>query len=400
MISGDKSLAEGKHGAFYNTLEEFHKYWDRIDIICPRTMNNELRTMNNNPPTMNHEPRTMNNEPRTMNHEPPTMNLFENVFIHSSPWPILFQPWWILKKGQELHRQNRFDIITVHEYPPFYNGIGARMLWNRIKAPYVLEIHHIPGHPRAADFKEKLYKWLMKTFIKFDSSKAKAVRVVNQHQVPEFLIGAGVPKNKIVYIPSFYIDLGTFKPLNLPKEYDIVFVGRLVKNKGVELLLEAIKFIVHRSSFMVKCLIVGDGPLRKVYEQRTMNHELKDNISFYGWAKDQQEIAKLLNQSKVLVIPSYNEGGPRVAIEAMACGLPVITTKVGLMVDIIKEGENGLFTDWTAKEIAEKIIRLLKDAELQNKFSKAGLELVKQFERKEAIKNYAEKLHSLIRINE
>jgi len=157
-------------------------------------------------------------------------------------------------------------------------------------------------------------------------------------------------------------------------------------------LLEAIKFIVHRSSFMVKCLIVGDGPLRKIYEQRTMNYELKDNVSFHGYAKDQQEIARLLNQSKVLVMSSYNEGGPRVVLEAMACGVPVLVTKVGLMVDIIKDGENGLFTDWTAEDMAEKIRKLLKDVELQNKFSKAGLELVKQFERKEAIKNYAERL--------
>ena len=72
MISGDRALAEGRRGAFYNTLEEFHKYWDRVDIICPKS---------------------------TANRQPPTINLFGNVFVHPSPWPLIFQPFWILKEG-------------------------------------------------------------------------------------------------------------------------------------------------------------------------------------------------------------------------------------------------------------------------------------------------------------
>ena len=99
MISGDRSLAVGKRGAFYNTMEEFHRYWDRIDIIVPKTTNYKLKTI----------------------------NYFDNVFIHSSPWPLIFQPWWILKKGRQIFREQSFDLITVHEYPPFYNGIGARI---------------------------------------------------------------------------------------------------------------------------------------------------------------------------------------------------------------------------------------------------------------------------------
>src|SRR3989338_2072901 len=74
MISGDRSLAVGKRGAFYNTMEEFHRYWERIDIIVPKTTNYKLKTI----------------------------NYFDNVFIHSSPWPLIFQPWWILKKGRQI----------------------------------------------------------------------------------------------------------------------------------------------------------------------------------------------------------------------------------------------------------------------------------------------------------
>src|SRR3990167_6087445 len=85
-----------------------------------------------------------------------------------------------------------------------------------------------------------MYRWLMRLFIRFDAKRAKMVRVVNQKETPDFLVKAGVPFKKIMYIPSAYIDLSVFKPMDLPKKYDLIFVGRLVKNKGVDLLFEAV----------------------------------------------------------------------------------------------------------------------------------------------------------------
>ena len=103
MITGlgsAKDLASGKKGAFYNTLEEFHKYWDRVDIICPR-VDEKLKVQ----------------------------SLFGNVYLHISPWPLFFQPLFFIRKILELHKKINFDLMTVHEFPPFYNGIGARLLW-------------------------------------------------------------------------------------------------------------------------------------------------------------------------------------------------------------------------------------------------------------------------------
>ncbi|MDP3800216.1 MAG: glycosyltransferase, partial [bacterium] len=296
-IGSAKDLASGRQGAFYNTLEEFHKYWERVDIISPKIKGLESGVR----------------------------NLFDNVFIHISPWPLVFHPFWFLKKGLEIYKEQKFDLMTVHEFPPFYNGIGARLLWQKIKVPYVLEIHHVPGHPKAANLKEGIYRSLMKWFIKFDASKATVVRVVNQNQTPEFLKRAGVPEKKITYMPSMYIDLETFKPMNMKKEYDLIFVGRLEPNKGIGLLLEAASKLMVKSE-KLKVLIVGDGPLTKSLKLRVKSLKLENNIIFYGRAKDSSEIAQLLNESKILVMPSYNEGGPRVVLEAMACEVPVLVT--------------------------------------------------------------------------
>ncbi len=382
MITGLGSavgIASNKKGAFYNTLEEFHKYWERIDIIAPK------------PPRGSTSGR--------FEVEP----LFGNVFIHISPWPLVFHPVWFIKKGLEIYREQKFDLMTVQEFPPFYNGIGARLLWQKVKVPYVLEIFHIPGHPRASSIKESVYRFLFKLFIKLDSSKAKAIRVMNQGQVPNFLVRAGVPRHKIIYIPAIYVDTDVFKPMNLSKEYDLIFVGRLEKNKGVELLLKAIKLMAHDLSPLVKCLIVGEGSLKKELEQRTMSYELNNNVFFHGFAKDSREISELLNKSKILVMPSYNEGGPRVVVEAMTCGVPVLATPVGIVPDLLKNlpagrqaAQGGEIISWEPEDIARKATGLLNDSEKYQKYSRSGQEIAGQFEKKAAIKNYADKLQNLI----
>lgn len=365
MISGDRALAEGKRGAFYNTLEELHKHFDKIDIICPKIKNSKLEIR----------------------------NFFDNVTVYPSPWPLVFQSLWIWKKGRQLFKENGFDLMTVHEYPPFYNGIGARLLWQKIKVPYVLEIFHIPGHPRVASTQEAIYKFLFRFFIEFDTSKAKAVRVMNQNQVPDFLIRVGVPKEKIIYIPAIYIDLNIFKPTNIPKEYDLIFVGRLEKNKGINLLLEAVRELKVKSR-KLKVLIVGSGPLKKDIKLKIKNWKLK--IDMHGWAKDSAEIAELINKSRVLIMPSYNEGGPRVVLEALACGIPVLATPVGIVPDIIKSGESGEIINWNARNIFQKVKEVLDSQDKQEKYKKAGIEMVAQFEKKTAIKNYADQLKEFL----
>src|SRR6185369_2930387 len=222
MISGDRTLVQGKQGAFYNTLEELHKYWDRIDVICPHVSHQEV------------------------------YQIFENVHLHSSPNSLIFQPWFIYRKGREIHQKNPVTIMTVHEYPPFYNGLGVCMLWLKTHVPYLLEIHHVVGYPKASNFKESIYKLWSWVYLNFDAIHARAVRVVNQHQVPKFLRGAGIRNSKIVYIPSIYIDQTIFKPNPEPKEFDIIFVGRLAENKGIKLFVDVAK----KAGF--KACIVGE----------------------------------------------------------------------------------------------------------------------------------------------
>src|SRR3989344_493288 len=133
MITGlgsARDLASGRKGAFYNTLEEFSKYWTRIDIICPKK--NNINSGNSKLETLNSKQIQSANW-RTKSQ---IINLFGNVYVHISPWPLIFHPFWFLKKSLEIYKEQKFDLMTVHEFPPFYNGIGARLLWWKIRVPY------------------------------------------------------------------------------------------------------------------------------------------------------------------------------------------------------------------------------------------------------------------------
>jgi glycosyltransferase involved in cell wall biosynthesis len=363
MISGDRALASGKKGAFYNTLEELHKHFDRIDIITPRITNYELRIK----------------------------EIFGNVFIYPSPWPIWLQPFWIFLKGKALS----YDIATVHEYPPFYNGLGAWLLWRKTHKPFISEIHHIPGYPRDSTIKEKIYKLLTLIFINYITKHSKAIRIVNENQSSEFLKRAGISENKMLFATSQYIDLEIFRPIQTIKEYDLIFVGRLEENKGISLLLKAVSNIKLQIP-NIKCLIVGDGSLKKHLSLEINHLSLRNNVLLYGFAKDSAEIAGLINKSRILIMSSYNEGGPRVVLEALACGVPVVATNVGIVPDLNSKGRfGGLISDWNSDDMARKIGLLLTDSNLYNKLRAIGLSNIAQYEKRDAIKNYANKLKIL-----
>src|SRR3990167_11316742 len=126
MISGDRSILQGKKGAFFYTLEEFLRHWDQIDVICPKVRSAKVEVR----------------------------SPFPKVHFHPCSHGLWYQPFWILKKGKELIATCRHDVMTVHEYPPFYNGFGARKLAKSTGVPYIIEVHHIMGYPVAASLTE------------------------------------------------------------------------------------------------------------------------------------------------------------------------------------------------------------------------------------------------------
>ncbi len=361
MVSGDRALASGKRSAFFNTLEVLKDHFDRIDILCPQITAHGVA-------------------------EP-----LPKVYVHPSSSSLWKQPQFIIQKGQELIREHKHDVMTVHEFPPFYNGYGAHKLHKLTGIPYALEIHHIVGFPDAASPTEYIGRKMTEYLIKRDAASAKKVRVVNM-EVRTQLIRYGVPPKQIECVPSFYLNADVLKlDPSIKKQYDLVFCARLVPNKGLHFLVDAMRQLGRTT-----LLVIGDGPERETLQKKIDKWGLTGQIQFVGWLPTQQDVVKALQSAKIFVMNSLSEGGPRIALEAMAVGMPVLSTPVGIMPDTIENKVNGLFTTGKPHDLVNKIELLLNDNVLRERLSTNAQAIINQFERTKAIQAYATFLKSLV----
>ncbi len=174
------------------------------------------------------------------------------------------------------------------------------------------------------------------------------------------IIKLGIPAEKILVIPNG-VDIDKFD-INLEKSNKnrLLFVGRLIPVKGLRYLIEAMKYIKEALP-QVFLTIIGEGYLKESLTQLTKVYSLDENIIFEG-KKSHTIINKNLKESSLFVLPSLSEGLSVAVLEAMACGVPVVASKVGGMPDVIIENQTGILVPPRNSEIlANTIITLLKD---------------------------------------
>lgn len=149
------------------------------------------------------------------------------------------------------------------------------------------------------------------------------------------------------------------KQRDISGNFQVLFLGWIVKEKGVYDILEAIPEVIES---MPKARFVFAGHkeveiLREAIRQRKMT----EYASVLGWIGGDEK-RELLSASRLLLLPSYTEGIPNVILEAMAAGLPVITTPVGGIPEVFTEGVNGYFVrPGHPEDIAKRIVALLRD---------------------------------------
>jgi glycosyltransferase involved in cell wall biosynthesis len=159
----------------------------------------------------------------------------------------------------------------------------------------------------------------------------------------------------------------------------IVAVGRLITKKGFADLIRACGLLVERGRF-VQCEIIGEGPLENELRAQTDQLNLQDRVALSG-TKPQREVRQRLAASSVFVLPSVvdAEGGmdnlPTVIMEAMATGLPVISTDIGGIPEMVVQNETGfLVRPGDAGALAGAIEKVIDDRLLAQRFGEAGYE--------------------------
>ncbi len=366
MISGDSTIAAGRRGAFYLMLERFAPVWSRVDVIVPR--------------------------PSAV----VTTELFGNVFVHPSSKTKAWQWRHIADCGRALHRKRPYALMTSHDYGWHVNGLGAWLLNRMTGTPYVSEIHHVTGYPRSANLIERAQRCATQLYIRAVKRRVAGFRVVNAIELPNLLRRLGVPQGKILILNSLYIDTDVFTPRPVDKQFDVMFCGRADTNKGVGILLRAFARIV-RTRPTASLLLRTAGPAEASWRRLADRLAITPHLTWRGWVRSESELAELYRASRMLVCTSFSEGGPRVTAEAMACGIPVISTPVGLMPELIEPGRSGLLVDWTPTSVAAAIERLLDDPEAAATIGAAGRERVARFERSAVIDAYASAYAALAR---
>ena len=172
----------------------------------------------------------------------------------------------------------------------------------------------------------------------------------------------GVKAEKITVIPNG-IELSRIQSIKpSSKKSDIVFVGRLIKEKNVDTLIKAVALLDES----VRCTVIGDGPEKERLEELASSVGVKNRVEFTGFL-EYEALISIMKSSKVFVLPSTREGFGVIVLEAFACGLPVIAVRAekSAATDLIEEGVNGLTCSLNEQELADKIKIVLSS---ENKF--------------------------------
>lgn len=175
----------------------------------------------------------------------------------------------------------------------------------------------------------------------------------------DFLKKNGLPEDNIYILPHRIEDC--FRPEPLEKAFDIIYIGRLDAIKHIDTIIKAIP-IVRVDYPDVRVAIVGDGPQKDKLERISDALGLSENVFFAGYQKDTNY---WLNRSKIFVLMSEREGFPCSVIESMKCGVPVITTACGDILDVVSNNYNSIVIDDynDHEQLAQEIVGLLKSAE-------------------------------------
>ncbi len=376
MISGDIRAAQGAKGEFYEMLRKFHPFWDRIDVVCPRTAEAEDRT------------------------------LFDGVNIFPvSRWSYpgirakLSQPFYTSLKAKELIKDrlrqgDPYGLMTVHEVPPFHVSWAALRLARRYGLPVVSELHHVEGYPLAADLPSLLRRTATGLWVRYLGKRVDAIRTVNAVEVPEYLRSRGVPDDRIKVIYSFDIDLNQFSPADVDRDLDFLFVGRLVPNKGIEIFIRALGLIKNDHPEL-KAVVIGQGPQAGAIHDLALALDLEPNLEFISWVKDREALTGYYRRAKALCVCSFSEGGPNVTLEAMACKTPCLGPSIGIHKEILIDGKNGLITGHHPRTVAAAMARILDEPGLAERLGAKGPATAAGFEAGAVIEAYARGLQEV-----
>lgn len=271
-------------------------------------------------------------------------------------------------KALSLNKKYHYQIIHAYQAS---QAAGAAWLFKLFhpKVQFILTIQE--GKNLASQ------NWLLKFFRMLLVGRADKMTVISRY-LKEFATDIN-PEVPVILIPNG-VDLKKFQPADSKSAESakvIISVSRLAEKNGLLDLVRAMPLVLKEQP-EAKLVIVGKGPLGRQLMELVKKTGLEKSVSMMGEVSH-DELPRYLTRAGLFVRASLSEGFGTAFLEAMGCGLAVVGTAVGGITDYLKDGQTGLLckpNDY--KDLAEKIITVLKDNDLRNKLAEAGLKMVRE----------------------
>lgn len=319
-----------------------------------------------------------------------------NVFYHEvtvPEYPLFhFQPYELALSSKlvDMVKLYKIELLHVHyAIPHAYAGYMAKQMLKDegINLPMITTLHGtditlVGNHP------------FYKTAVTFSINKSDFVTSVSQSLKEDTLKLFNI-KNEILVIPNFIeLHKNTVDPsiscrrsvMANENERIITHISNFRKVKRIPDIIR----IFHKVQLQIpaKLMMVGDGPEKKNAEQLCRELGIEDKVIFFG---NSNEIDKILSYTDLFLLPSETESFGLAALEAMAWGVPVISSNSGGLPEVNFEGISGyLSTTGNTDEMAENALKILKDDATLNQFKANALSVAKRFDIEKILPLYEE----------
>ena len=273
------------------------------------------------------------------------------------------------KKMMRILKQIKPDVIHTHLH----------------SYPYVMTYaikHHIPiihtMHNMPIFESKKLGRIILKFLFKHKFAIPVGISNIISEQIKE-----------LYHVPSYTIynpvDVSKFDiKKDKQKQFTFITIGRMSEQKNQQLLLKSFRILVNNYK-NVKLIFVGDGVLKDDLLKLTNDLKLNDYIEYVGNVDDVENYLKIAD---AFVLSSIYEGLPMTILEAMAASLPIISTNVGGVKDIVTN--NGILVKVDEKDLAKAMLSLIENEKLCNEFKNNSYENAKNYDLSKIVKEYEE----------